>query len=115
MKTGRITRTIKNTVRNNTEKGKNFKIRNWNGYNAEGIKEVTTAPAKKLTKLQKAKLAAEEAEKARLAAIEAEKAKSKPAKNTLERSPECDVLDISGEEQGFFKIGDKVFETRFSR
>ena len=98
MRIGRVAKTVQKTARNNPEKKIGYKLRNWHGYDENGVKQVTTPPAKKLTKLQKAKLEAE-----------------KKAKNTLERTPERDVLDISGEENGFFKIGEKIFETKFPR
>ena len=108
MKTGRIGKTAQRVAnKNNPVKGKNYKIRNWHGYNEQGVKTETNAPAKKLTKLQKAKLKAEEMKKA----LEAQ--------NKLERSPQKDLLelslDLSGEENGFFKIGKDVFETKFPR
>lgn len=104
MKTGRITRTIQRVAnKNNPTKGKNYKLRNWHGYNEQGVKVNTNAPAKKLTKLQKVELRAKEEQEAL------------NLKNTLERSPQNDVLDLSGEEQGFFKIGNEVFETKFPR
>ena len=107
MKTGRISRTAQKTIRNNPQKGKCFKIRNWNGYNKDGVKEITTAPEKKLTKLQKAKKAAEEALKEQ---------KVLEAQNSLERSPSYDVIEfIDKEEQGYFKINGRIIKTIFPR
>lgn len=104
MKTGGVAKSVQRVAnKNNPVKGKNYKIRNWHGYNEQGVKVDTNAPAKKLTKLQKAKLKAEEAKKAF------------EHQNKLERSPQTDVLDLSGEENGFFKIGNTVFETKFPR
>jgi len=107
MKTGRITRTVKNAVKNKDNPVKNvrYRQRNWHGYDENGVKQVTTAPAQKLTKLQKAQLKAKEAKEA----VE--------MKNSLERVPEKDVLEIdtSGEERGYFKIGNKIIETIFPR
>ena len=59
------------------------------------------------------KLAAQEAREARLAEKIAKKIEARTA--TLERSPKADLLDLSTEEQGFFKLGDKVIETFFPR
>lgn len=107
MKLGRISRTVQKTTRNNPQKGKCFKIRNWNGYNQDGVKEVTTAPEKKLTKIQKAKKAAEEALKEQ---------KALETKNSLERTPDTDIVTfIDKEEQGYFQIGDKIVKTIFPR
>lgn len=107
MKTSRITRTVKNAVKNKDNPVKNvrYRQRNWHGYDENGIKQVTTAPAQKLTKLQKAQLKAKEAKDV----IEKE--------NKLERVPKKDVLEIdtSGEEKGYFKIGNKIIETIFPR
>ena len=104
MKTGGVVKSVQRAVnKNNPVKGKNYKIRNWHGYNEEGVKVDTNAPAKKLTKIQKAKLKAKDEQKM----VE--------SKNNLERSPQADTLDLSGEESGFFKIGDKVIETKFPR
>ena len=48
--------------------------------------------------------------------IESEFAKKIEARTaTLERSPKADLLDLSTEELGFFKLGDKVIETFFPR
>ena len=108
MKMSGISKAVQRVAnKNNPTKGKNYKIRNWHGYNEQGVKVDTNAPAKKLTKLQKAKLKAQGEQKL----LETNK--------TLERSPINDQLeltaDFSGEEQGFFKIGNEVFETKFPR
>ena len=104
MKMSGISKAVQRVAnKNNPTKGKNYKIRNWHGYNEQGVKVDTNAPVKKLTKLQKAKIRAEQEKKVL------------DAQSKLERSPEKDILDFSGEEQGFFKIGNKVFETKFPR
>ena len=81
-------------VRNNLTKSKSYKKRNWPKY---------------MEKLEAKKNEATIIEKP------CENILTKPAKNNLERSPQKDVLDFSGEEEGFFKIGNKVFETKFPR
>ena len=53
------------------------------------------------------------AKEARIADKLARQAKNNT--NSLEKSPMVDCLDISSEEEGFFKIGNKVFETIFPR
>lgn len=72
------------------KKPKSYKARNWSkNYDEKGVKRVVETAVEKI----------------------------KPQKKTnkLERSPIEDILDLSGEENGFFKIGDKVFETKFPR
>lgn len=114
MKTARVSSTIKNKIKNairnkdNPNKGPKYRYRNWHGYNEEGVKEVTTAPPKKLTKLQKAEVK-------RKAALEDKLAMEKLV---LERTAPADTFvpaDFSGEEQGFFKLGNKIIETIFPR
>ena len=81
-------------VRNNLTKSKSYKKRNWPKY---------------MEKLEAKKNEATIIEKP------CENILTKPAKNTLERSPQKDVLDFSGEEEGFFKVGDKIIATIFPR
>ena len=44
-----------------------------------------------------------------------EQQKIENIKKSLERSPERDMLDLSGEEQGFFELNGKVVPTFFPR
>ena len=83
-------KTVKNFTRSDLKKPKTYKARNWSkNYNEKGVKKVVDNAIEKMKPAQK--------------------------ENCLERSPQQDFLDLSGEEEGFFKIGDKVFETKFSR
>ena len=131
---------ISKTCRSNLTKTKSYKKRNWNGYDEKGIKVITTAPLKKLTKLQKtqkrieedllATQKAEELKAKKLRDLEAlkeaqalefqqkmarERLKIEEIKNSLERSPKQDILDLSGEEQGFFKLNGNIISTIFPR
>ena len=131
---------VSKTCRSNLTKTKSYKKRNWNGYDEKGIKVITTAPLKKLTKLQKiqkrieekmlATQKAEELKAKNLRDLEAlqkaqaldfqqkmarERQNFEEIKNSLERSPKQDILDISGEEQGFFELNGKIISTIFPR
>ena len=44
-----------------------------------------------------------------------ERLKIEEIKNSLERSPKQDILDLSGEEQGFFKLNGNIISTIFPR
>ena len=131
---------VSRTCRSNLTKTKSYKKRNWNGYDEKGIKVITTAPLKKLTKLQKtqkrieekmlATQKADELQFQKLRELETlheaqalefqqkmarERLKIEEIKNSLERTPKQDILDISGEEQGFFKLNGKIISTIFPR
>lgn len=83
-------KTVKNFTRSDLKKPKSYKARNWTkNYDEKGVKKVIENTVEKL--------------------------KPQKPQYKLERTPEKDVLDFSGEENGFFKIGDKVFETKFPR
>lgn len=83
-------KTVKNFTRSDLKKPKSYKARNWSkNYDEKGVKRVLEDAVEKL--------------------------KPQQVKNKLERSPEKDLLDLSLEEDGFFKIGDNVYETKFPR
>ena len=83
-------KTVKNFTRSDLKKPKSYKARNWTkNYDEKGVKRVLEDAVEKL--------------------------KPQQVKNKLERSPEKDILDFSGEENGFFKIGNNVYETKFPR
>lgn len=83
-------KTVKNFTRSDLKKPKSYKARNWTkNYDEKGVKKVVEQTVEKL--------------------------KPQNIKNKLERTPEKDILDFSGEEKGFFKIGNEVFETKFPR
>ena len=131
---------VAKTCRSNLTKTKSYKKRNWNGYDDKGIKVITTAPLKKLTKRQKTQkrienelLATQKAEELQIQKLRdlevlhevqalefqqkmaRERLKIEEIKNSLERSPKQDVLDLSGEEQGFFKLNGNIISTIFPR
>lgn len=102
-------------TRSDLTKPNGFKDRNYireyeNGkivkeLNEEGkwvVKEPEVRP-RKLTKIQKKSIK------------EAKELEKQNSTNKLERSPEKDILDLSGEEQGYFKVGDVYHEIRFPR
>ena len=81
-------------VRNNLTKSKSYKKRNWPKYMEKiEAKQVDTTVIEKPVKNQSLN----------------------PIKNKLEKAPEKDVFDFSGEEEGFFKVGNRIIQTIFPR
>lgn len=77
-------------IRSDLKKPKSYKARNWTkNYDEKGVKRVIEDTVEKL--------------------------KPQKTKNKLERTPASDILDISTEEQGFYKIGDRIINIEFPR
>ena len=88
MKTHRI-------IRSDLNKPKSYKKRNWTNYDENGKKILETV----VEKIQKPNKASHKK-------VQAPK---------LERTPAKDILDISTEEQGFYRIGDRIINIEFPR
>lgn len=94
-------RPIKVRTRSNLNKPKSFIDRNWPKASIV-LKEKNEARAAE-------RLAALAAREAKLAEKLADKALK------LERSPENDFIDLSTEEQGYYRLGDRIVQSIFPR
>ena len=81
-------------VRNDLTKSKSYKKRNWPKY----MEKIEAKKAETVT-----------------IDVQTKELNTKPIKNSLEKNPEKDLWDFSGEEEGFFKYGDKIIKTIFPR
>ena len=96
-------RPTKVRVRSDLKKTQSFINRNWPKASI-AIREKAEARAAE-------RLAAQAAREARLA----KKMANKVQLINLERVPEKDFMDFSTEEQGYFRLGDKIVQTVFPR